>query len=144
MGAPAHLERPHRYTLTAPALPTSPRLCRDFVRGVFTASGLNELADAAALCTSELVTNVHRHGKGDVRMAASVQHDRVRVTVHDDSPELPSPRRAMGNETNGRGLFLVTALSDLCGMTIDEPANGTGKSVWFEFNLPSAKASGTA
>ncbi|MBL1119340.1 ATP-binding protein [Streptomyces sp. 110] len=136
MGAPAHPEHPHRYTLSAPALPTSPRLCRDFVRGIFTASGLTQLADAAAICTSELVTNVHRHGKGDVRMAATVQHDRVRVTVHDDSPELPSPRRAATDETNGRGLFLVTALSDICGMTLDEPAEGTGKAVWFEFNVP--------
>ncbi|MCQ8193548.1 hypothetical protein [Streptomyces rugosispiralis] len=59
MGAPAHPEHPYRYTLSAPALPTSPRLCRDFVRGVFTASGLDQLAEAAAICTSELVTNVH-------------------------------------------------------------------------------------
>lgn len=69
-------------------------------------------------------------------MAATVQHDRVRVTVHDDSPELPSPRRAATDETNGRGLFLVTALSDVCGMTTDEPTEGTGKAVWFEFNVP--------
>ncbi|MEU4897649.1 ATP-binding protein [Streptomyces sp. NPDC044780] len=144
MGALAHPERPHRYTLTAPALPTSPRLCRDFVRGVFSASGLGQLADSAALCTSELVTNVHRHGKGDVRLAAAIRHDRVRVTVHDDSPELPSPRRPAGDETNGRGLFLVTALADLCGMSIDEPADGTGKTVWFEFNVPPAQTKSTA
>ncbi|QDL71591.1 ATP-binding protein [Streptomyces malaysiensis] len=144
MGAPAHPEHPHRYTLSAPAVPTTPRLCRDFVRGIFAASGLSQLAEAAALCTSELVTNVHRHGKGDVRMAATVRHDRVRVTVHDDSLELPSPRRAAGHETNGRGLFLVTALSDICGMTIDEPAEGTGKAVWFEFNLPPTNTKSTA
>ncbi|MBU3869086.1 ATP-binding protein [Streptomyces sp. 4503] len=152
MGAPAHPELPHRYTLSAPALPTSPRLCRDFVRGIFAASGLPQLAEAAALCTSELVTNVHRHGKGDVRMAATIQHDRVRVTVHDDSPELPSPRRAADDDTNGRGLFLVTVLSDGCGMTPDEPATGmgmgmgmgTGKAVWFEFNVPPTNTKSTA
>ncbi|AQW52438.1 ATP-binding protein [Streptomyces violaceusniger] len=144
MGAHAHPELPHRYTLSAPALPISPRLCRDFVRGIFAASGLPQLAEAAALCTSELVTNVHRHGKGDVRMAATIRHDRIRVAVHDDSPELPSPRRAAFDETNGRGLFLVTALSDVCGMTYDEAAEGTGKSVWFEFNVPPANTKSTA
>ncbi|RNG24555.1 ATP-binding protein [Streptomyces botrytidirepellens] len=135
-----HAELPLHYTLTAPALPTAPRLCRDFVRAVLAASGLDQLADTAAMCTSELVTNVHRHGKGDVRLATTIERARVRVTVHDDGPALPSPRRAASDETNGRGLFLVTALSDVVGMTIDEPSEGTGKAVWFELNVPPESA----
>ncbi|MET7904309.1 hypothetical protein [Streptomyces sp. NPDC005336] len=47
---------------------------------------------------------------------------------------VPAGRRT--TTPNGRGLFLVTALSDVCGMTIDEQSEGTGKAVWFELNVP--------
>ncbi|ADI09084.1 hypothetical protein SBI_05964 [Streptomyces bingchenggensis BCW-1] len=127
---------PHQYTLSAPSIAITPRLCRDFVRNLLVASGLGQLADAAALCTSELVTNAYQHGKGDVRLAATIECTRVRVAVHDDSPALPSPRRAANDDIHGRGLFLVTALSDVCGLTVDEQLDGTGKAVWFGLSLP--------
>ncbi|MDW6061675.1 ATP-binding protein [Streptomyces sp. FXJ1.4098] len=82
------------------------------------------------------MTNAHQHGKGDVRLAATIECTRVRVAVHDDSPALPSPRRATNDDTHGRGLFLVTALSDVCGLTVDGQLDGTGKAVWFELSLP--------
>ncbi|MFG2498710.1 ATP-binding protein [Streptomyces sp. NPDC048441] len=123
-------ELPHTYTLFAPANATSPKICRDFVRGALETLGLDHLADAAALCTSELVTNVHRHTKGDVHLRAAVAATHVRVSVYDGSAQLPAPRRAPVDDEDGRGLFLVTALSDLCGVT----PTGGGKGVWFQLN----------
>jgi anti-sigma regulatory factor (Ser/Thr protein kinase) len=123
-------ELPQTYTLFTPANATSPKICRDFVRSALETLGLVHLADAAALCTSELVTNVHRHTKGDVHLRAAVAAAHVRVAVYDGSPQLPSPRRASVEDEGGRGLFLVTALSDVCGVT---PAGG-GKGVWFQLN----------
>ncbi|MGP4049225.1 ATP-binding protein [Streptomyces sp. 2A115] len=50
--------------------------------------------------------------------------------VYDGSTRLPSPRRVTVGDDGGRGLFLVTALSDVCGVT---PTEG-GKGVWFQLN----------
>ncbi|MFD4477080.1 MULTISPECIES: ATP-binding protein [unclassified Streptomyces] len=127
---PEHPELPRAYTLFAPADASSPKICRDFVRGALLTLGLAHLAEAAALCTSELVTNVHQHTKGDVHLRAAIATTHVRVAVYDASDQLPSPRSAPTEAEGGRGLFLVTALSDLCGVT---PAGG-GKGVWFQLN----------
>ncbi|MDQ1028376.1 anti-sigma regulatory factor (Ser/Thr protein kinase) [Streptomyces umbrinus] len=124
------MEFPLTYTLFTPAVMTSPKVCRDFVRATLETLGLGELADTAALCTSELVTNVHRYAEGDVHLRAAVERTHVRVAVYDGSTRLPSPRRAAAGDDGGRGLFLVTALSDVCGMTPTEH----GKGVWFQLN----------
>ncbi|MFI0982266.1 ATP-binding protein [Streptomyces sp. NPDC021093] len=123
-------ELPCSYTLFTPNDPTSPKICRDFVRSALATLGLGELAETAALCTSELVTNVHQHAKGDVHLRTRVERTHIRIAVYDNSPELPAPHRAKSNDEHGRGLFLVTALSDLCG--ISEVAHGKG--VWFQLN----------
>jgi anti-sigma regulatory factor (Ser/Thr protein kinase) len=123
-------EPPQSYTLFTPSGVHSPKICRDFVRSTLATLGLGELADTAALCTSELVTNVHRHAKGDVHLRTRIEPTRIRVAVYDGCPELPSPRRARSGEENGRGLFLVTALSDVCGVT----RAAHGKGVWFQLN----------
>lgn len=49
----------YEYSLFAPADVTAPRLCRDFVRTVLSTHDREHLITPAALCTSELVTNVH-------------------------------------------------------------------------------------
>ncbi|MFE9649078.1 ATP-binding protein [Streptomyces sp. NPDC006365] len=126
------MELPLTYTLVTPAVVTSPKVCRDFVRYTLETLGLGGLADTAALCTSELVTNVHRHAEGDVHLRAAVEATHVRVAVYDGSTRLPSPRRASVGDDGGRGLFLVTALSDGCGVTPTEQ----GKGVWFQLNVP--------
>lgn len=131
MGVPEH-ELPHSYTLFAPGSASSPKICRDFVRSALETLGLGELADTAALCTSELVTNVHQHAEGDVHLRAAVEATHVRVAVYDESRTLPTPRRAEGGDMDGRGLFLVAALSDVCGVTPTE----RGKGVWFQLNRP--------
>jgi hypothetical protein len=88
--------------------------------------------DAGALCTSELVTNVHRHAKGDVRLNVAVGRAHVRVVAHDSSRQLPAIHRPMADDTSGRGLLLVEAVSDGYGTTLD---TADGKSVWFRLDV---------
>jgi anti-sigma regulatory factor (Ser/Thr protein kinase) len=127
---PESLELPYSYTLFTPNSASSPKICRDFVRSALETLGLGDLADTAALCTSELVTNVHQHAKGDVHLRTQIEPTHIRVAVYDGCPELPTPRRAKGGDEDGRGLFLVTALSDVCGVT----RATHGKGVWFQLN----------
>ncbi|MBH5335684.1 ATP-binding protein [Streptomyces pactum] len=144
---PAPPEPAGSYVLSAPATPIAPKVCRDLVRSVLGALGLEELVDPATLCVSELVTNVHRHAKGDVRLTVTVEPGRVRVSVYDECPEsLPAPRRVGREETGGRGLFLVTAVSDDCGVVVGKPPSPVGKSVWFQLAIPpgSARQEGAA
>ncbi|KUJ67569.1 hypothetical protein ACZ90_27385 [Streptomyces albus subsp. albus] len=129
-------EPPPTYTLFAPGCDRAPRICRDLLRGILTSFGLAEITDKALLCVSELVTNVHRHAKGDLRLTVTLHDTRVRVAVRDDCPLLPSPRRAGARDTEGRGLFLVTAMSDSCGLASGTLSGGDGKSVWFELAIP--------
>ncbi|WP_447038167.1 ATP-binding protein [Streptomyces sp. DSM 118878] len=121
---------PLTYTLFTPGNVHSAKICRDFVRGTLETLGLGRLGDTAALCTSELVTNVHRHTGSDVHLRAAVAATHVRVAVYDGRVLLPTPRRALAEDDGGRGLFLVTALSDVCGVT----PTGAGKGVWFQLN----------
>lgn len=120
---------PHTYTLFAPGTAAAPKICRDFVRSALEAEGLGRLADTAAVCTSELVTNVHLHVGGEVHLRLAVERDEVRVAVYDGGGGAgrPVPRRAGPGELGGRGLFLVTALADGCGVTAARP----GRGVWF-------------
>ena len=103
------------YTLFCPPLDSSPHIARDFVTSVLRALGLDALVDAAALCTSELVTNacVHAKGGGSVLWLA-VETWRVRVIVYDgdESPPVMRELTPGGWEEGGRGLYLVDALTE--------------------------------
>jgi anti-sigma regulatory factor (Ser/Thr protein kinase) len=119
------------YGLYAPATAIAPKLCRDFVGNVLELLGLRHLSDTAVLCTSELVSNAHQHAKGDVRLDVAVGRGHVRVAAHDSSPQLPSLRKPEDDETSGRGMLLVAAVSDRYGTTV---GTAEGKSVWFQLD----------
>ena len=84
------------------------------------------LAEKAELLVSELVTNaVKQTGSTDpelhLAVMATLPHvavqlsaigRAVRTEVWDCSPEIPSVQRQDTDATNGRGLFLVQALSE--------------------------------
>ncbi|MGW0827498.1 ATP-binding protein [Streptomyces sp. NPDC002845] len=129
--ASAMQQLPLTYTLFTPAVVTSPKVCRDFVRSTLETHGLGELADTAALCTSELVTNVHQHVRGEVHLRATVEASGVRVAVYDGSVLPPCLEGRVGREAEGgRGLLLVASLADGFGVT---PVK-VGKGVWFQLN----------
>jgi two-component sensor histidine kinase len=79
---------------------------------------------------SELITNavkVSRPGEA-VTLRLLIDDETVLVAVHDESDELPELRDVPVDETQGRGLLIVEALSGGdCGYTLG--AYG-GKTVW--------------
>ncbi|MEH0635599.1 ATP-binding protein [Streptomyces bottropensis] len=139
------------YTLSCPSLDTSPHIARDFVATVLRALGLDTLVDAAALCTSELVTNacVHAKGGGSV-LRLTVESWRVRVIVYDGDENPPVMRELTpgGWEEGGRGLYLVDALTDgHWGTSATVPqgdglARPDGKAVWFDLAAPGGSVLG--
>ncbi|TKA10064.1 ATP-binding protein [Actinacidiphila oryziradicis] len=130
---------PYSCTLFMPSAAVAPKLCRDFVRGVLNILGFGHLADAATLCTSELVSNVHQHASGTVHLQFTAERARVRIAVYDGSTVLPKPREAAAHEECGRGLGLVRALSDGCGV-IDDRLGVLAKGLWFELDTGRAVA----
>jgi anti-sigma regulatory factor (Ser/Thr protein kinase) len=84
--------------------------------------------DAAALLTSELVTNAVQHEEtGTITVAITCSPARLRVDVHDTARSLPVIVEAPGDAETGRGLKLVAALSAEWGY-YRTPA---GKAVYF-------------
>jgi anti-sigma regulatory factor (Ser/Thr protein kinase) len=100
--------------------------------------GLPGLIDAAELAVTEVLSNVVRHAPGGpCRVVISRRNADVggglRVEVWDGSPKLPEIRLqepAYALEENGRGLALLTMITDAWGAEPD--ADGRGKTVWFE------------
>jgi anti-sigma regulatory factor (Ser/Thr protein kinase) len=131
---PAQLS--HDYSLFASADATAPRVCRDFVRAILYTHGRESFVMAAALCTSELVTNVHLHTKGAAILRVRLDPARLHVSVFDESPDLPVlVRPATSAPTcRGRGLALVAETADGWGVA-DRMADRYAKGVWFELGL---------
>ncbi|OEJ21129.1 hypothetical protein BGK67_34920 (plasmid) [Streptomyces subrutilus] len=86
---------------------------------------LSELADAARVLVSELVTNAFQHGAGevvDVRLYFTAAH--LCIEVDDGSPWVPRRYPDEPLAQGGRGLFLVDGLADAWGVAED------GARVW--------------
>jgi anti-sigma regulatory factor (Ser/Thr protein kinase) len=128
---------PRETGLPLRALATAPACARGHVRSVAREWGLPELAHTAELLVSELVTNAIRASQRlDVRAdlpAAPVV--RIWVTsdglslairVWDASSEMPVRRNGAPDETGGRGLMIVEALSKEWGAYQQDG----GKVVW--------------
>ncbi len=118
---------------TFPAVPESVGLARSFADRTLTSWGLDGRADDVRLCVSELATNAVTHGTvpaHDFTLTVTAEDDAVRVEVRDPSPRRIRLRHPTIEDTTGRGLHLVGALSDEWGVT----EHGTaGKTVWTRF-----------
>ncbi|MEV7618004.1 ATP-binding protein [Streptomyces sp. NPDC089799] len=118
------------YRLVAPSRPDTPWIAREWVVLVLRTVGLGELVEAARLCTSEVVTNAHRHSGSDeigVEVALA-DGGGVTVYVYDSAPERwPSGGWGLLRE-GGRGLGLLGAYADdWAAVVVDD----TAKAVWF-------------
>ena len=101
-----------------------------------------DLLDTAVLVVSELVTNALVHtGTKVITCALQVQRGllRIEVTDHGDGdgssdggPE-PTACIASASEENGRGLLLISRLSDAWGV-VDR--SGQGHTVWAILTVP--------
>ncbi|MFF4102052.1 SpoIIE family protein phosphatase [Streptomyces sp. NPDC001903] len=95
--------------------------------------GLDELAFAAELMLSELVTNAVRYGTEPIQVR--LVHDRSLICeVSDGSNTAPHLRRAASTEEGGRGLFLVAQLARAWGTRYTTQ----GKVIWAECALDAA------
>src|SRR5271169_794031 len=136
--------RPRRIPMNvmAPTRPTELRGCRirlttgpaasaearRQVRAAICAWEIPVDPDVAILLTSELVTNAIRHEvTGIVMLTITCSGGQLRVDVHDTSRCLPMLVDASADDEAGRGLMLVTTLSDEWGF-YRTPA---GKAVYF-------------
>jgi anti-sigma regulatory factor (Ser/Thr protein kinase) len=113
---------------------------RALVHAVLGTWGMTEgTVDAAELILSELVTNALRvpvpsDRQVGVRIARSPLDGLLRLEVSDAGPGRPEVRTPDADETGGRGLLLVEALSHRWG--VEQRANGIGKTVWAELKAP--------
>ncbi|MCL2583461.1 MAG: ATP-binding protein [Streptosporangiales bacterium] len=123
--------RDHRAQL--PADPRAASEARRQVRAAVRYWRLPVDLDVAALLVSELVTNAVTHderapdGPRRVTLAIRGSGGRLRVDVHDASPEPPVLTGASDCAEGGRGLFLVDSLADSWGSY----RTADGKAVFF-------------
>lgn len=140
LGPPATPPRPMpavSFRLTAPNRAESAEALRELVCTLLSVAGLLPLIDDARLCTSEVVTNVHRHTRAPlINVDVSIGGEWVTVKVYDDAPRTPPvPREARLEDSGGRGLALVDGASDAWGSTQYGGLLPTFKAVWFSFDL---------
>ncbi|MFJ2443947.1 MULTISPECIES: SpoIIE family protein phosphatase [unclassified Streptomyces] len=120
-----------------PEAPQAAGEARKHVREQLSTWGLDDLSVTTELLASELVGNVVRHAKGPVRLRLLHGADLV-CEVSDGSLTTPRIRRALETDEGGRGLRLVTALSQRWGTRY----TATGKCIWTEQALPGADPPG--
>lgn len=123
------------YCMTAPAVPTTARLAREFVTATLVATDHHSLIEDARICVSDTVANVVRHARvQELTVEVVVSEGHVRVSVRDDDARrLPWPRQPGREEEAGRGLMLVHRLSVASDVDwVWDELELVGKKVWFE------------
>jgi anti-sigma regulatory factor (Ser/Thr protein kinase) len=103
-------------------------LARHFVEAAFH-DAPHELADRAAVMTSELATNAVRHARSDFVVQIETTPVSIRVEVIDSGAGTPTIRDLGARAASGRGLRIVDTLADEWGV-VQNPS-GIGKTVWF-------------
>lgn len=124
--------------VTLPAEATSVAAARQLVQDALRDRAVG-VRDVVVLITSELVTNVVRHARTEVRVSVDVGPP-IRVEVHDHAAVTEAfremirarPAPVAVDATAGRGLALVHELASRIGLE-DDPAGG--KAVWFEIDI---------
>lgn len=109
----------------------APKIARDFVAQLASSFGLADIEYRLKLAVSELVTNATAHAAQPAAMVMVVisrAGKQFRVTVHDPSDQPPTMLYPNEEKESGRGLFLVSNITDSYGHYLTEP----GKVVWFE------------
>ncbi|MEO3809648.1 ATP-binding protein [Sphaerisporangium sp. B11E5] len=101
---------------------------RTQVKEVLSAWGLAELTDDVVLVVGELLGNAVCHGAPPVRVSLWATPRDFCVRVTDRGPEMPRRLHLGPEAVHGRGLAIVAALADECGV-IPLPGQ-TGKTVW--------------
>jgi anti-sigma regulatory factor (Ser/Thr protein kinase) len=107
--------------------PLAPRTARNFLTLTCLEWGLTLSMATAELVISELVTNALQHASTTMEVILGTDQSRLRIGVRDWNPAPPSTRATDLESVNGRGLRLVSALSQHTGAL---PTKDGGKLVW--------------
>ena len=108
---------PRLIALALPGIPGSVTVARRHVRETLGLHGMGEIAQDAAIITSELVANAVQHACGNgaarigVTLTAAGNPAAVTVVVSDSCPQGPDRRETPADGEQGRGLQIVEALS---------------------------------
>ncbi|MGW2821826.1 SpoIIE family protein phosphatase [Streptomyces sp. NPDC001443] len=114
-----------------PGEPAAVAVMREAVTRKLEEWGLFELGFALELILSELVTNAIRYGSEPIHVR--LIHDRALICeVADGSSTSPHLRYAATTDEGGRGLFLVSQISERWGTRYTPQ----GKVIWAELALP--------
>jgi anti-sigma regulatory factor (Ser/Thr protein kinase) len=115
---------------------TSPAAARSFAKAALARllhkSAPPVLCDDLELIVSELVTNAVRAGSPTVLVSVTAKIGRIVVHVTDEAQGWPEQREATIHDIGGRGLPLVSALSETWGVRMAD----NGKVVWAELKIP--------
>jgi anti-sigma regulatory factor (Ser/Thr protein kinase) len=129
-GLPAHC-----YRLTAPNAEITPKVARDMVVSLLTATDHGLLVETARLLVSEVVTNVFRHAAATLlTIEATVTGTSLLVRVTDKDPRhAPPEQRSFPDAAaeHGRGIALVNALAARWGVSVNGGMEAVCKTVWF-------------
>ncbi len=128
VGAGAVAAPPLRASIDLPPVPLSVPVARRVVRELLTGWSAEVFCDDTLLLLSELVSNVVRHvpDPDAMRVELALTGPVLEVAVLDGSAAPPVLGGGDGN--GGRGLQLVSAMSDRWG----SHRHVQGKRVWFE------------
>jgi anti-sigma regulatory factor (Ser/Thr protein kinase) len=137
------------------AVPAAVGEVRSEVKLLLAELGLSGISDDVVLIASELFTNATQYGSGrEIRVRLTREPHAVVLAVWDSSDARPVRKRAASDAapdaealtaghaagTGGRGLPIVAAISEECGVTPTEP---NGKWVWARYAIndvvPSAR-----
>jgi anti-sigma regulatory factor (Ser/Thr protein kinase) len=98
---------------------TAPGCARSWTREILWEWGAAELADAAVLIASELMTNSVNACAGVdrafIRLTLALDHGELAILVRDNHPGVPVAAHPGADDEGGRGLLIVRRLSDRCG-----------------------------
>jgi PAS domain S-box-containing protein len=114
----------------------SPREARRLLREVTAAVGRDEWLDAGELAISEVVTNALLHAHTEVSLWIGAFEDELCVEVQDANPAMPVARDYDEQASTGRGMGLVAAVAQQCGIHSLGPE---GKVVWFCIGGPTVE-----
>lgn len=117
-------------SLNLPGALTSGHQARRWIRTTLAEWGISELLDEAELLASELINNAVVHATSAVTVRLRLAGKRLRVEVTDTGHGSLHRQETTLEDTDGRGLFLVEALSRAWGTAAGE----RGKLVWFELD----------
>jgi transcriptional regulator with XRE-family HTH domain/anti-sigma regulatory factor (Ser/Thr protein kinase) len=122
---------PGRFSKRFPSTPLTPSLARAALTTTAVGIPIDDFNDAALL-VSELVTNAVQHSDSEwIDVDITLDAERLRIEVSDQSPQPPRPRISAIDGEGGFGFALVAQLAQRWGVE----RHTTGKTIWIEFDL---------